>query len=204
MNKKEEKEQFFKLAEHLEEVGKILKDLIFQISPPSEKIEAVLKIEQEGDVIRDLLNEHFAKQQSVPYLALDRAKLLRRIDDIFDECARTARTIKEYGPFLPTDFHQKAEFIAEGIAKTSHDLAKAIMEIYTSFDNAVSLIQGIENLRDEIVERGMQLEAEYFQSSENWKQFYAIERMHKRSQAIIAKIKTAGEILSLMAIKYIS
>ncbi len=204
MNKKEEKEHFFKLADLLEEAGEAVADIIFQPSPAEEKIKRALEIEEQGDQIRDRLNEHFAKQQSVPYLALDRAKLLRRIDDILDEYARTARTVKEYGKFLPQDFAERGKFISDAIKSTSKDLRNAIKEIYTSFDNAMALVNKIEENRDIIVEKGMQLEADYFEELQGWKEFTAIENMHKRAQAIIAKIKTAGEILSLMAIKYIS
>ncbi|RMG36025.1 MAG: DUF47 family protein [Methanobacteriota archaeon] len=204
MNKKEEKEQFFKLADLLQTAGQIIGEIIFQPEPVQEKIDRVLEVEEEGDKIRDRLNEHFAKQQSVPYLALDRAKLLRRIDDVLDEYARTARTVKEYGKFLPTDFAERGAFISETIRSTSESLSQAIKEVYSSFDNAIDLVEKIENSRDEVMEKGMQLEAEYFQKSQDWKQFAALENMHKRAQSIIAKIKNAGEVLSLMAIKYIS
>ncbi len=203
MNKKEEKEKFFELADLISEGGKLISEIIFSPEINMEKIMLVLDLEEKGDRVRDELNRHFATQQSVPYLALDRAKLLRRIDDILDEFARTARTVKEYNESLPRNFTADIKFVSDAIKTSSQNLGEAIKIVYTSFDDAWKLVRGIEELRDNVVEKGMEVEAGYFKTSNDWKEFEALSRMHKRAQVIMALIKAAGEILELMSIKYV-
>ncbi|MHA2403248.1 MAG: hypothetical protein ACXADH_09690, partial [Candidatus Kariarchaeaceae archaeon] len=74
--------------------------------------------------------------------------------------------------------------------------------IYTSFKDALDIVTEIETLRDEAMDISFNLENEYFESIDDWKEFNAISRIIKRSMTCIVEAKESSEVLELMAYKY--
>ncbi len=204
MNKKEEKQKFMELANIVSEAGKLISEVMLSSSPDSTKLDKILALESKGDELKDMLNIHFAKEQNTPYLALDRAKLLRRIDDCLDEFARSARTVREFSEFLPATLMEDGKELLSLIQQASTDLSEAIHVIFNSFKDALELVKQIENARDRALDLGSDLISKKFKEVEDWKTFEATERIVKRIHAIMAILRDTAEVLQLMAYKYVN
>lgn len=205
MDQKQQKEKFIELSNLIRETGKLYADCLKNPSQAKENSKQIRELETLGDKIQSQLDNQFRSQKNIPYLALDRAKLARKLDETLDQIRIAGMTFATFAQGLPQDFSQKCEKLAEVTEKITDLIAKAVEVIYTSFENALDLIIKIEDLRDEGMESAFSLENEYFDAadaSSGWKEYTAISRVIKRTIACIGTAKEASEVLELMAYKY--
>lgn len=205
MDQKEQKEKFIELSKLIGETGKLYAECICNPAASRENVAKILELETIGDNIQAQLDNHFRTQKNIPYLALDRAKLVRKLDGTLDQIKVAGMTYSTFAPGLPQDFSQKCESIAKLTEKITGLLADAVKTIYTSFADALDYISEIENLRDEAMGISFDLVSGFFEEADEtsgWKEFEAITRIIKRTMACISMAKEASEVLELMAYKY--
>lgn len=203
MDQKEQKESIIKLAKIVKESGELYAECLLAQEKSIENIQKILALETEGDVIQRELDDHFSHQKNIPYLALDRARLVRRLDDILDQIAHAAQTLKIFASHTKPDFTDKIQPLAKLCQDITSELAKAVETIYSSFDEAQIIARSIENLRDTAMEACFQLESEIFVSQDtDWKQYEASKRILSETYVLILNTKNASEVLEVMALKY--
>ncbi|MHA2171186.1 MAG: DUF47 family protein [Candidatus Kariarchaeaceae archaeon] len=202
MDQKEQKSKFIELANLIREAGKLYGDCILNPSVAEDNKRKILELETQGDSIQDQLDDHFRNQKNIPYLALDRAKLVRKLDDTLDDIKLAGLTFTTFVHSLPKDFSTKCDRFAKILIEVTSCLAQGVEIIYTSFKDALDIVTEIETLRDEAMDISFNLENEYFESIDEWKEFNAISRIIKRSMACIVEAKESSEVLELMAYKY--
>lgn len=205
MKREDQKQHFLDLIDLVERTGELLSESLRNKDKIDENIRKITKYETDGDVIQHELDDHFRNQRNIPYLALDRAKLLRRIDDILDDEATAARTLEVFSSSLPGNFSEMIAPLAEHVLQISKDIKDAVHAIYTSFEECLRLVEKIEQSRDNAMAISFDLEKYYFENlhePSNWKEFESSTRIIRKSMKVISSIKAASEILELMAIKY--
>ncbi|MFV2014946.1 MAG: hypothetical protein ACC656_05940 [Candidatus Heimdallarchaeota archaeon] len=82
MDRKEQKEKIIGLAKRIATASDLYAECLKNPEDFSAKVQEILAIETEGDEIQHQLDDHFANEKNIPYLALDRANLVRRLDDV--------------------------------------------------------------------------------------------------------------------------
>ncbi|MHA2504157.1 MAG: DUF47 family protein [Candidatus Kariarchaeaceae archaeon] len=205
MDRKERKETFLKLADLVDQAGEVFSHYL-QNPSDSSRLEEIEKIEQKGDILEDKLNTYYMTQRNIPYLSLDRAKLLRRLDEILDQMFLGAKTLEAFGTSLPESFTSKVTELAGHLDKMTKTLRQAIEAIYENFEEAAKLTKQIEYERDQSTNLLFELEKSSFQSEdgpEGWKGFVAVSRIGRRTVSIINATKAASEVIELMTMKYL-
>ena len=202
MDRHEQKSKFIELANLIREAGKLYADCLLNPANSEENKNKIIEMENAGDTIRDALDDHFRNEKNIPYLALDRAKLVNKLDDTLDDIKLAGLTFTTFVHSLPKDFSAKSNRLANIIVEITGCLAEAVEVIYTSFKDALTIVVKIEKLRDEAINISFNLENEYFESIDNWKEFNSLSRIIKRTMACIAEAKDTSEVLTLMAYKY--
>ncbi len=204
MNREDKKEKLLELSSLIKRTGELYANILSS-DKIDDKIEEILELETKGDEIQDILDKDFATQKNIPYLAIDRAKLLRRMDNILDNFRIASLTYKLYHKYLPDDFDGKISVISEKITVMSDKLSVAIDLIYTDFSKSLEVVDQIEKIRDETQDITFDIEGAYFNSLDGttgWKSFQAVSQIIKKTTNCIRSIKSASEILTLMAYKY--
>lgn len=204
LSHKEQKEKFYELADILQQIGKDYHQ-IFTNETSLDQINDILKKESEADKIQDILNLHYTTQKNVPYLALDRANLLRRLDDVMDTFAISAKLVEYLKPQLPEGFANEFTNMLEMIDQQSDLTAEAVRRIFDDFSKAKELTEQVEEFKDIIVNEGFTLEKKYFETlgADDWKQFHATTEILKRTAKIANSMRNVGELLVYMITKYL-
>ncbi|MCH8908211.1 MAG: DUF47 family protein [Candidatus Heimdallarchaeota archaeon] len=204
MNKKEQKEKFIELANLIKECSQTFSEALVA-SDHKQLVDKIFKLEARGDEIQIELDSHYAQEKNIPYLALDRARLLRRIDDTLDEFVLASRNLNIFSSSLPKDFSTKTAGISENVAILGSYLSKAIEVIFADFQDCLVLVEKIEDLRDKIFDAVFTIEGEYFKTidtSSGWKPFFSLTEILKRTVACVVAMKNTSEVLTLMVYKY--
>lgn len=203
MNREEKKEKFKELAEILRDTGRLFSESLL-IKDNEEKINQIVELEQRADNIQIELDRDFATQKNMPYLSIDRAKLLRRIDNTLDEFKLGSSDILLYSSHLPEDSNEKFTELATNLAEISASLADAIKMIYTNFEDTIPILDRIEKLKDIGLGLTFGIEKYYYNKCDEkgWKQFFAVSTITKQISSCINYIKGTSEILMLMSYKY--
>ena len=204
LTKKEQKQLFIEIADNIKESGEYYAKMLL-LENTDEMYKKIINMEDEGDEFQARLDAHFSTQKNAPYLTLERAKLLRRMDDVLDNFAIAARTLSVFAEGLPQDFVQNAGEISRLVCEVTEDFSKGMNNLYTNFHESLRNSSRIEQSRDRLVEEIFRLETLYFKNlkgNDAWRQFTAIERVMKRTIAVIQKIRDAGEIIEIMVYKY--
>lgn len=204
MDREEKKQKFIELADLIQKTGKLYSDILLSVDIKN-NAKMILELETKGDQIQADLDKDFATQKNIPYLAIDRAKLLRKMDTILDLFRLATLNYQQYHNFLPDDFRDKIRVISESIKEMTMNLYEAIVIIYSDFSATLKLVEQIENTRDKVQDLSFNLEGEYFSildESSGWKKFQAVSSIMNKSNSCIIAIKSASEILTLMAYKY--
>ncbi|MHA2249832.1 MAG: DUF47 family protein [Candidatus Kariarchaeaceae archaeon] len=205
MDQKEQKEKFIELSKLIREAGKLYADCIYDPSVSEENTNKILELESKGDKIQAELDDHFRTQKNIPYLALDRAKLVRKLDSTLDQIKLAGMTFNTFGPSLPRELIKECESLAKLTMDVTDLLASAVEIIYTSFKEALDLTRQIEELRDQVMVSAFSLENQFFDTADastGWKEYTAISRIIKRTLVCVVASKEASEVLDLMAYKY--
>ena len=200
MDKKTQKKNFIELANIIRECGRIYSKLLNNVK--EEDIQRIIDLEEEGDKIRDALDEDFRTQKNIPYLALDRAKLLRRLDDVLDMFLIGSKNIGAFEGGLPVKFDEEIVDISKNIENCSTSLAEAIEIIYSDFSKCLQLCSKIEELRDASMKMIFDLEYKFYNELDDWKEFVAVSKILEKSMDCIVIMKEASEVLELMSYKY--
>ncbi|MCY3411322.1 MAG: DUF47 family protein [Candidatus Heimdallarchaeota archaeon] len=204
MDRERQKSKFLELAGIIEKTGSIYGKMLLSGSP-KDKLEEILDLESRGDEIQEELDKDFAQQKNIPYLAIDRAKLLRKMDNILDEFRTATLVYRTYQEFLPNGFTEAIITLSNLITEMSTKLSKAIELIYTSFADSLVIVDEIETLRDKALDDAFGITSSYFKEldeSSGWKSYEATSNVVKKSVSCLAAIKDASEVLTLMAYKY--
>ena len=200
MDKKTQKKKFIELANIIRECGRIYSNLLSNVK--EEDIQRIIDLEEEGDKLRDALDEDFRTQKNIPYLALDRAKLLRRLDDVLDMFLIGSKNIGAFEGGLPVKFDEEIVDISKNIENCSISLAEAIEIIYSDFSKCLQLCSIIEELRDASMKMIFDLEYKFYNELDDWKEFVAVSKILEKSMDCIVIMKEASEVLELMSYKY--
>jgi len=203
MDSAQQKSLFIELAELIRNAGSTYSD--FMTEPASSTyLDRIIELEREGDEIEDELNEHFTTQRNIPYLALDRAKLLSHLDEVLDQLLIATKTLSAFSEGLPKDFTENAKTLADLVAEITRQLRDAVEIVYDNFDKATTICINIEKLRDQASATVFDLESLYFNGEEStWKTYTAVSRVLKRTMAIINSVKVSSEMIQLMSMKYL-
>ena len=203
MDREEKKEKFIELAEIIRDTGRLFSESLLT-KDNEEKINQIVELEHNADVIQTELDRDFATQKNMPYLSIDRAKLLRRIDNTLDEFKLASSDILLFSSHFPEDSDNKFSELATNLAEISASLADAIKMIYTNFEETIPILDKIEKLKDIGIGLTFSIEKYYFNLCEekDWKQFIAISTITKQISSCINYIKGTSEILMLMSYKY--
>ncbi|MDH5401940.1 MAG: DUF47 family protein [Candidatus Heimdallarchaeota archaeon] len=203
MNREEQKQKFIEISNLVREVGILYGNSLKDPSKTFENLPAILEKEDLADSIQDELDDHFRTQRNIPYLALDRAKLVRRLDDTLDELALAGRTLNAFSSNIPDNFGEKATSLADLVISITSLLAEAVETIYTSFSDALVICEKIENSKDKVVEVSFELEKDMMNNeNSDWKQFISASRIISRTVSSVSVLKAASEVLVLMSYKY--
>ena len=200
MDKKTQKKNFIELANIIRECGIIYSKLLSNVK--EEDIQRIIDLEEKGDKIRDDLDEDFRTQKNIPYLALDRAKLLRRLDDVLDMFLIGSKNIGAFEGGLPVKFDEEIVDISKNIENCATSLAEAIEIIYSDFSKCLQLCSKIEELRDASMKMIFNLEYKFYNELDNWKEFVAASKILEKSMDCVVIMKEASEVLELMSYKY--
>ena len=200
MDKKTQKKNFIELANIIRECGRIYSKLMSNVK--EEDIQRIIDLEEKGDKIRDDLDEDFRTQKNIPYLALDRAKLLRRLDDVLDTFLIGSKNIGAFEGGLPLRFDEEIVDISKNIEDCATSLAEAIEIIYSDFSKCLQLCSKIEELRDGSMKMIFDLEYKFYNELDNWKEFVAVSKILEKSMDCVVIMKEASEVLELMSYKY--
>ena len=200
MDKKTQKKNFIELANIIRECGRIYSKLLSNVK--EEDIQRIIDLEEKGDKIRDDLDEDFRTQKNIPYLALDRAKLLRRLDDVLDMFLIGSKNIGAFEGGLPLRFDEEIVDISKNIEDCATSLAEAIEIIYSDFSKCLQLCSKIEELRDTSMKMIFNLEYRFYNELDNWKEFVAVSKILEKSMDCVVIMKEASEVLELMSYKY--
>ena len=203
MDQKEQKESIIKLGQLVKETGKLYSESLSNFEITSENISKILTLETDGDAIQWKLDDHFSQEKNIPYLALDRAKLVGKIDDILDRVAYAGRILKNFAKYVDPEFGEKIKSIATICQEITSKFADAVEVIYSSFDQALALSKEIELMRDKAVEYSFEFEADLIGAKDiDWRQYEASRHILVESMKVIRTTKDASEILEIMALKY--
>lgn len=206
MDQKEQKEKIIGLARLIVNASEIYGECLLNSDNVAPKMNEILAIETEGDVLQKALDDHYANEKNIPYLALDRANLVRRLDDVLDQLAIAARTLGAFSSGLPKTFHENIKPIAEACKSMSKCLAEGVEVIFESFSEAMIVTKRIEDNRDEASAKGFELETKLYNESDpstGWKAYEASHRVIDRTMKIIGHMKEASELLQIMSLKYV-
>jgi len=205
MDRKEQKEKIIGLAKRIAIASDLYAQCLKNPEDFSAKVQEILAIETEGDEIQHQLDDHFANEKNIPYLALDRANLVRRLDDVLDQLAIAARTLEALHSGLSPKFYVSVTPLADYCSSLGHCLAEGVEVIYSSFNEAMSVSKRIEEVRDQATSNAFQLETQFFNDADpqhGWKEYEAATRVIKQTMKIIGHTKEASEILQIMSLKY--
>lgn len=200
LNYKDQKERFLAIAELIRNAGSIYSTGVLHNDVYI--LEKIKEIEKNGDVIRNELNAHFILQQDIPYLALDRAKLLRKLDDTLDAYLIATNTYVLYHGSLPASFAANIASSVDNLLQINNLVVTGIVTIFDDFKATIEYTNKIEILRDEFIDNGNILEQQYFSSEENWKEYTAISKILKANIRCVNAMKVVSEILAQMAYTY--
>ncbi len=204
LTRKEQKELFIELGQVVQEAGECYAKML-RVELIEEMYNRLNELESKGDELQAKLDAHYSTQKNAPYLTLERAKLLRRIDDTLDNFAIAARTMHVFAGAVPSDFVERATPVSKLLKLVAEYVNDAIVNLFTNFSQALKLTGKIEDNRDKIVDLTFELETDYFKSlnGENaWKQFTAVERIMKRTAATVQRMRDTAEIIELMVYKF--
>lgn len=205
MDKKEQKEKIIGLAKLIAEASDLYAQCLINPEDFTAKIQKILVLETEGDKIQHQLDDHFANEKNIPYLALDRANLVRRLDDVLDQLAIAGRTFEALHSGISSKFYEHITPIAEHCSSLGNCLAEAVEAIYTSFAKALEVSKRIEEVRDQASSTAFELETQIFNDADpqnGWKEYVAATRVIRQTMKIIGYIKEASELLQIMSFKY--
>ncbi len=204
MKRSEKKEYFIKLAKLIEKSGICFSNAL-QNTNVTENLEEIYSLESQGDQIQTILDKDFASQKNIPYLAIDRAKLLRRMDSVLDEFKSSVKEFEIYRVGLPKEFYLDIKILGENIISMSKMFADGIEIMYSDFALALRKVSEIEELHDEMRDNIFQVKKKYYnklKETDNWSTYIAISSSIERILSVIRLIKAASEIIGLMAYKY--
>lgn len=205
MNRKEERQLIMQLADLVAASGSQLSDYLKVTGIDKELITQIHHLEKQGDQIRDKLDNYFKKSKGVPYLALEEAELMAKLDAILDAIVSSGHSIDEFGHQLPKGFVDDNQELYHNVGTISQTLADAIKSNFDNYTDTFVFIDLITEQRDEIKSRGYQLMAKYFQSLDNkngWKQFVAIQKTTYQIFDTLTLMKDATDILKVMNYKH--
>lgn len=205
MNKKEQKEKIIELAGLIRDTGKLYSECLLDPKNVEKKIGKISEKETLGDALQNELSDHFSQEKNIPYLAIDRVKLIGKMDDILDQILLSIKIFKIYGSELSDDFPSEIEPLAKNCETITTSLSLAVEEIYTNFENTRLKIKEIEEQRDKASDTSFKLERKAFEladPSKGWKVFESTQRILGITMKIIARTKAASEILEIMVLKY--
>ena len=206
MDKKEQKEKIIGLARLIVKASEIYGECLLNSDNLAPRMKEILEIETQGDVLQKQLDDSFAEEKNIPYLALDRANLVRRLDDVLDQLALAARTLSAFSSGLPKLFHENISPIAGACKSMGKCLAEGVELIYESFSEAMQVTKRIEDNRDEASAKGFELETKLYNESDpstGWKAYEASHRVIDRTMKVIGNMKEASELLQIMSLKYV-
>ena len=205
MDNKEQKEHFLKIGELVDKAGAEFSQYL-QNPSDSSKLATIEQLETEGDSAQDKLNAYFTTQRNIPYLSLDRAGLLRKLDEILDQILLSAKTLDAFGSALPPSFTDEVGQLALHLDHMTGTLNKAITALYEDFAAATELTNEIEADRDKSTKILFELEKMAFNSDDEvqgWKGFTAVSRIARRIASVINATKSASEVIEIMSMKYL-
>lgn len=206
MDQKEQKEKIIGLARLIVKASEIYGECLLNSDNLTPKMKEILAIETEGDLLQRDLDDHFAAEKNIPYLALDRANLVRRLDDVLDQFAIAARTLAAFSSGLPKTFEENIKPISDSCISTGKCLAEGVEIIFESFSDALTVTKRIEENRDEASEKAFELDTKLYNEadpSSGWKPYEASHRVLDRTMKIIGHMKEASELLQIMSLKYV-
>lgn len=203
MKRKELKEKFIEIANLVRITGDYYSKSLTDFKAIDSNLNKIIDLETQGDRIQEQINLHYKDEKSIPFLAIDRVRLLQRIDDTLDAILLACKTLKTFGAGLPNDFQDKIKELSELLSKITNSFAQGVTIIYESFKDALEETQKIEELRDNAMNLAFNIEGNYFlENSTKWKEFFAVREILKKTMTVISSTKKASEILEIMALKY--
>ncbi|MHA2098425.1 MAG: DUF47 family protein [Candidatus Kariarchaeaceae archaeon] len=205
MDKKEQKEKIIGLGKLVAQASKLYADCLQSPDDFSTKIQQILTLETEGDTLQSQLDDHFANEKNIPYLALDRANLVRRLDDVLDTLAVSARTLEAFKSGMSDKFQADVKPIADCCVSMGSSLSLGVETIYSSFTETLSVTKQIEESRDAATSKAFELETQLFKDADpasGWKEYEASTRIVKQTMKIIIRTKEASELLQIMSLKF--
>lgn len=207
MKNKEVKENFIKIANLIKEAGELYSICFFKSEETMEEnIRKIIELETQGDEIQTILDNHYKNEKNIPFLAIDRVKLLQTLDKTLDDASLAARTLSAFYSELPEEFEKSVSKLAENVKIITQKLAIAVETIYDDFKAAHELTKEIEDLRDASLEESFRIENKFFISADvtnGWKGFTSVSTITKKTMAVIKSVRNAAEIITIMSIKYL-
>ena len=207
MKNKEVKENFINIANLIKEAGELYSICFIKSEEIiEENIKTIIELERQGDVIQSVLDNHYKNEKNIPFLAIDRVKLLQTLDKTLDDASLAARTLSAFYSELPKEFKNSVIKLAENVKMMTAKLALAVETIYDDFKAANDLTKEIEELRDESLEESFRIENEFFLSADvnsGWKGFISVSTITKKTMTVIKSVRNAAEIITIMSIKYL-
>lgn len=117
---------------------------------PRDLIERVYALEKQADVLRRQILDDLAKGGLPPLTREDFVRLAERVDKVADWSKEAARLIKaSQGLSLDDELKALVRSLAEAEVKAANLLHRALTEMQSSYDSALSIIKEIEKLEDE-------------------------------------------------------
>ncbi len=117
---------------------------------PRDLIERVYELEKQADVLRRQILDDLAKGGLPPLTREDFVRLAERVDKVADWSKEAARLIKaSQGLSLDDELKALVRSLAEAEVKAANLLHRALTEMQSSYDSALSIIKEIEKLEDE-------------------------------------------------------
>lgn len=187
-------ELFSKGAEIFNTSAKELKLLMNELDNPKERLEKLVKLEHEGDLVTHELIEYTKKMFITPLDREDIFNITKGIDNVTDGIESTAHLFYMYNVTSPTP--EAVELVDKLMAVTS-DLVKVISELRSLSKSTILIekiidINTIENEADQIYRKAMRT---LFEKPEDnlfvvkWKDLY-----HHLEESIDACETLANEI----------
>ncbi|HDM23727.1 hypothetical protein DRO02_04455 [archaeon] len=165
-------------------------------------VEKIIKVENEIDEIKFLIEESISKGKRLKYLIEDQVKLLDVLEHIADRTEILARFIHAYMVKIPNEIKDDVIELSSKMLETVNKLYKAIKSIDHDLDKAYALASEVEKLKEDAVEIEFKIIRWLSQSKIDVKRVIEIKDIVSLLGRIAEKAEEATNTIKTMSMKY--
>lgn len=165
-------------------------------------VEEIIKVENEIDEIKFLIEESISKGKRLKYLIEDQVKLLDVLEHIADRTEILARFIHAYMVKIPNEIKDNVIELSSKMLETVNKLYKAIKSIDHDLDKAYALASEVEKLKEDAVEIEFKIIRWLSQSKIDVKRVIEIKDIVSLLGRIAEKAEEATNTIKTMSMKY--